>query len=216
MTRSGVKNITTKKTLAWCRNHIFQSVRTRGKSIAPRDSLNLRLASTRNSAVLRLPGSHGVALCRPQVDFDIIADDNGRTRWLIPDGIHFQAAGSNSWKTHIYDGLRRQFLWPLFIREEPAKGLKRICKDLFRVPGGIVEGGVPVQHRRSFGNLHMEVRRMTGGGIETSLRHLRSAKSSLYLPREVGLKLSEENGGHIVLVFGSSVRIGISLLVQEI
>ncbi|MFP4516699.1 MAG: hypothetical protein ACLFNV_07880 [Desulfovibrionales bacterium] len=216
MSRHKLENITTKATVTWCRKQIFDHLRTKGKVLSPRDSLNLRLASPKNSAVLRLPESLGIALCRPQIDFDIIAEDNGRARWLIPDGIHVLGPGKRVWTSHDYDGLRRQFLWPLFVRESPPKGLQRISRDLFRITAGVFEGGVPKEHCRTFGGLHMDVRRLVGGGIETSLRHLRAQGSALYLPGEIGLELSGSQYGHVVLVFGKTTCIGISLLIQDI
>jgi hypothetical protein len=202
-----------------CAMDIIKTVKAkRGRPLQPRDRMALKLLTPRNSALL-LRGNERNLGCR-QVTFDIVTDDVGKgVHRLVPTGVFVYNPGKGWWSDKYGTG---QFLWNLYLREEPDKGMARIMQRLFgfklnSVFGSRARFDMKDNFRSIEGKidqgLNLYIQREEGR-VETTLRHMVKAEA-IYSARSLGLEPTDPNSGQVLLLFGKDKRYGISFMIER-
>lgn len=183
--------------------------RRRGRPLAPRDRMALKLLTPRNSALVVEGGVRHLG-CR-QVSFDILTDDRHR---LVPRGVHVFNRG-RGWWSDVYG--QEQFLWNLYLGESAADGIDRILGRLFGLPvdrAARTVGSRPVGAIAGSpeGHLHLLIERERGRVEIPRTTLLRGG--SLVRSRDVGLPA--EDGEAVALLFGRERRFGVSFGLRKV
>ena len=214
------KLIADQRLITACALDIIKAVKQRrGKPLQPRDRMALKLLTPRNSALVVAGGVRNLG-CR-QVTFDILTDDLGRgSHRLTPAGVHVLNAETGWWSDR-YGG--PQFLWNLYLKEDPEKGMARILERLFKFKlsglfGPKADLSVTEHCKTIAGNIDRGLKlyiQREEGTIETSLRRLTKA-GAIYSPTDLGLIMPHNDKGYVALLFGKNRRYAITFSIERL
>jgi hypothetical protein len=206
-----------------CALEIIEAIhKKRGRPLQTRDRMALKLLTPQNAALILKNGQRHLG-CH-QVSFDIVTDDIGKgSHRLIPVGVHVFNPKKGWWTDQYGAG---QFLWNLYLKEDPQEGVRRILERLFKFKMAGVFGPkakilVNESRQRTIaGDIEQALKlyiQREHGAVETTLRRMVKA-DAIYLPSDLGIT-PPANGrgrGHVCLLFGKNKRYAVSFVVQRL
>ncbi len=203
-----------------CAIDVIKGVKKRrGNGLQPRDRMALKLLTPKNSALIIKNGERNLG-CR-QITFDIVTDDLGRgVHRLVPVGLHVLNTSNGWWSDQYGTG---QFLWNLWLKEDPDAGMARILQHLFKFKlkglfGPKANIHLQNDHKTIAGQIDKGLRlyiQRDAGRVETTLKRLINAKA-IHSPADVGLKIDDQTRGYVVLLFGKENRFGVSFGIEKL